>query len=244
MAKARTSYVCSDCGASAGRWSGQCADCKAWNTMVETVVEAPGANRMSQVQFKSLAQTAPVLSLGDIEAIDVPRFGTGIEEFDRVLGGGLVAGGVVLIGGDPGIGKSTLLLQAAAGLAMSGAPVIYLSGEEATAQVRMRAARLGLSQAPVALGTETNLANIIATLGKAKAPSMIVIDSVQTLWSEGLEAAPGTISQLRGCASALVSYAKGSGATLVLVGHVTKDGQIAGPKVIEHMVDTVLYFEG
>jgi DNA repair protein RadA/Sms len=149
----------------------------------------------------------------------------------------------VLVGGDPGIGKSTLLLQTAAALAMKGAPVIYLSGEEATAQVRMRAARLGLSQAPVALGTETNLANIIATLGKAKA-SMIVIDSVQTLWSEGLEAAPGTISQLRGCASALVSYAKGSGATLVLVGHVTKDGQIAGPKVIEHMVDTVLYFEG
>jgi DNA repair protein RadA/Sms len=167
-----------------------------------------------------------------------------MAEFDRVLGGGLVPGSAVLVGGDPGIGKSTLLLQAAAGLSMSGAPVIYLSGEEATAQVRMRAARLGLSQAPVALGTETNLANIIATLGKAKAPAMIVIDSVQTLWSEGLEAAPGTISQLRGCASALVSYAKGSGATLVLVGHVTKDGQIAGPKVIEHMVDTVLYFEG
>ena len=167
-----------------------------------------------------------------------------MAEFDRVLGGGLVPGSAVLVGGDPGIGKSTLLLQAAAGLAMSGAPVIYLSGEEATAQVRMRAARLGLGQAPVALGTETNLANIIATLGKAKAPSLIVIDSVQTLWSEGLEAAPGTISQLRGCASALVSYAKGSGATLVLVGHVTKDGQIAGPKVIEHMVDTVLYFEG
>jgi DNA repair protein RadA/Sms len=161
-----------------------------------------------------------------------------------VLGGGLVPGSAVLVGGDPGIGKSTLLLQAAARLALTGAPVVYLSGEEAPAQVRMRAARLGLTQAPVALGTETNLANIIATLSKAGAPSLIVIDSVQTLWSEGLEAAPGTISQLRGCASALVSYAKGSGSTLVLVGHVTKDGQIAGPKVIEHVVDTVLYFEG
>ncbi len=144
----------------------------------------------------------------------------------------------------PGIGKSTLLLQAAAALAQSGASVVYLSGEEAPAQVRMRAARLGLSQAPVALGTETNLGTIIATLGKGRAPTLIVIDSVQTLWSEALEAAPGTISQLRGCASALVSHAKGTGSTLVLVGHVTKDGQIAGPKVIEHMVDTVLYFEG
>ena len=175
---------------------------------------------------------------------EAPRLPTGIAELDRVLGGGLVPGSAVLVGGDPGIGKSTLLLQAAAKLAETGARVVYLSGEEAPAQVRMRASRLGLAQAPVALGTETNLANIIATLGSAAPPALIVIDSVQTLWSEGVEAAPGTISQLRGCASALISHAKASGSTLVLVGHVTKDGQIAGPKVIEHMVDTVLSFEG
>ncbi len=160
-----------------------------------------------------------------------------------MLGGGLVPGSAVLVGGDPGIGKSTLLLQAAAKLAEAGLRVVYLSGEEAPAQVRLRAARLGLADAPVALGTETNLANIVATLGSGPPPALVVIDSVQTLWSEAVEAAPGTISQLRGSASALISYAKTSGATLVLVGHVTKDGQIAGPKVIEHMVDTVLYFE-
>jgi DNA repair protein RadA/Sms len=177
-------------------------------------------------------------------SIDAPRLPTGIAELDRVLGGGLVPGSAVLVGGDPGIGKSTLLLQAAARLAETGARVVYLSGEEAPAQVRMRAARLGLAQAPVGLGTETNLVNIVATLDGAAPPSLVVIDSVQTLWSEAVEAAPGTISQLRGCASALISHAKGSGSTLVLVGHVTKDGQIAGPKVIEHMVDTVLYFEG
>ena len=177
-------------------------------------------------------------------AQEAPRLPTGIAELDRVLGGGLVPGSAVLVGGDPGIGKSTLLLQAAARLAETGCPVVYLSGEEAPAQVRMRAERLGLAQAPVALGTETNVANIVATLGSTAPPSLIVIDSVQTLWSESVEAAPGTISQLRGCASALISHAKTSGSTLVLVGHVTKDGQIAGPKVIEHMVDTVLYFEG
>ena len=174
---------------------------------------------------------------------DAPRLETGITELDRVLGGGLVPGAAVLVGGDPGIGKSTLLLQAAAELAQDGARVVYLSGEEAPAQVRMRAARLGLADAPVALGTETNIANIVATLGSAPAPTLLVIDSAQTLWSEAIESAPGTISQLRGCAAALISYAKASGTTLALVGHVTKDGQIAGPKVIEHMVDTVLYFE-
>ena len=175
---------------------------------------------------------------------EAPRLPTGIAELDRVLGGGLVPGSAVLVAGEPGIGKSTLLLQAAAELAGSGARVVYLSGEEAPAQIRMRAARLGLSAAPVALGTETNLANLVATLGSAPAPALIVIDSVQTLWSEGVEAAPGTISQLRGCASVLIGHAKGSGSALILVGHVTKDGQIAGPKVIEHMVDTVLSFEG
>src|SRR4029079_8974580 len=221
---------------------GKCAACGEWNSIIEE--NAPASGPPALVAIKGGKGRAATFESLQSEGLDAPRLPTGMAELDRVLGGGLVPGSAVLVGGDPGIGKSTLLLQAAAGLSMRGAPVIYLSGEEATAQVRMRAARLGLSQAPVALGTETNLANIIATLSKAKAPSMIVIDSVQTLWSEGLEAAPGTISQLRGCASALGSYAKGSGATLLLVGHVTKDGQIAGPKVIEHMVDTVLYFEG
>ena len=241
MAKTRSQFICQNCGTVHSRWVGKCDGCGAWNTIVEedpTAGIGGGPNR-------SPKKGRPVaLTTLDGEIEEAPRIECGISELDRVTGGGFVRGSALLVGGDPGIGKSTLLLQAAAALALSGAPVIYLSGEEATAQVRMRAARLGLSHAPVALGTETNLANIIATLGKAKAPAMIVIDSVQTLWSEGLEAAPGTISQLRGCASALVSHAKGSGATLVLVGHVTKDGQIAGPKVIEHVVDTVLYFEG
>ena len=242
MAKASKAFVCQACGAVTSRWSGKCAACGEWNSIIEEAAAPSGPPAL--VAIKGGKGRAASFEGLQTETRDAPRLPTGMAELDRVLGGGLVPGSAVLVGGDPGIGKSTLLLQAAAGLAMSGAPVIYLSGEEATAQVRMRAARLGLSRAPVALGTETNLSNIIATLSKAKAPSMIVIDSVQTLWSEGLEAAPGTISQLRGCASALVSYAKGSGATLVLVGHVTKDGQIAGPKVIEHMVDTVLYFEG
>ncbi len=242
MAKASKAFVCQACGAVTPRWSGKCAACGEWNSIVEEAAPASGPPALVAIRGgKGRAATFESLQSG---TGDPPRFPTGMAEFDRVLGGGLVPGSAVLVGGDPGIGKSTLLLQAAAALAQSGASVVYLSGEEAPAQVRMRAARLGLAQAPVALGTETNLANIIATLGKGKAPALIVIDSVQTLWSEALEAAPGTISQLRGCASALVAYAKRSGSTLVLVGHVTKDGQIAGPKVIEHVVDTVLYFEG
>jgi DNA repair protein RadA/Sms len=242
MAKASKAYVCQACGAVTTRWSGKCAACGEWNSIIEEAAGPSASPALIAIKGgKGRAASFEGLQSG---SLDAPRLPTGMAELDRVLGGGLVPGSAVLVGGDPGIGKSTLLLQAAAGLAQSGAAVVYLSGEEAPAQVRMRAARLGLAQAPVALGTETNLANIIATLAKAGAPELIVIDSVQTLWSEGLEAAPGTISQLRGCASALVSYAKGSGSTLVLVGHVTKDGQIAGPKVIEHMVDTVLYFEG
>jgi DNA repair protein RadA/Sms len=241
MAKASKAYVCQSCGAATSKWSGKCQSCGEWNSIVEEasststspalVAIKGGKGRL--VSFETLAA----------ETEDAPRLTTGIAELDRVLGGGLVSGSAVLVGGEPGIGKSTLLLQTAADLAEDGARVVYLSGEEAPAQVRMRAMRLGLGEAPVALGTETNIANIIATLSSAPAPSLVIIDSVQTLWSEGLDSAPGTISQLRGCASALISYAKKSGATLVLVGHVTKDGQIAGPKVIEHMVDTVLYFE-
>lgn len=242
MAKASRAFVCQACGAVTSRWSGKCASCGEWNSIVEEAAPPPGAPAL--IAIKGGKGRAAIFEGLEAETLDAPRFPTGIAEFDRVLGGGLVPGSAVLVGGDPGIGKSTLLLQAAAALSASGASVVYLSGEEAPAQVRMRAARLGLAQAPVALGTETNLANIVATLAKGHPPALVVIDSVQTLWSEGLEAAPGTISQLRGCASALVSFAKKSGSTLVLVGHVTKDGQIAGPKVIEHMVDTVLYFEG
>ncbi|MGZ5203109.1 MAG: DNA repair protein RadA, partial [Telluria sp.] len=242
MAKARTSFVCSDCGSTASRWTGQCGDCKAWNTMVETVVDAPGANRMSQTQFKSLAQTAPVLSLADIEAIDVPRFGTGIEEFDRVLGGGLVAGGVVLIGGDPGIGKSTLLLQALASIAHVR-KTLYVSGEESGAQIALRAKRLAVDARELKLQAEIQLEKILGTLAEVK-PEVAVIDSIQTLYSDALSSAPGSVAQVRECAAQLTRVAKQSGITIILVGHVTKEGALAGPRVLEHIVDTVLYFEG
>ncbi len=242
MAKTSRAFVCQSCGAVTSRWSGKCASCGAWNSLIEEAAPPSGSPALVAIKGGK-GRTANFETL-QAKTEDAPRTETGIGELDRVLGGGLVPGSAVLVGGDPGIGKSTLLLQAASGLARGGAAVVYFSGEEATAQLRMRAERLGLSDAPVALGTETNLATIIATLRKSAPPTLVVIDSIQTLWSEALDAAPGTISQLRGCASALVNYAKTSGATVVLVGHVTKDGQIAGPKVIEHMVDTVLYFEG
>ena len=241
MAKASRAFVCQACGAVTSRWSGKCASCGEWNSIIEETAPSGSPALVAIRGGKGRLANFETLAAGSLEA---PRLPTGLVELDRVLGGGLVPGSAVLVGGEPGIGKSTLLLQAAAKLAESGVRVVYLSGEEAPAQVRMRAARLGLAEAPVALGTETNLANIIATLGSAAPPTLIVIDSVQTLWSESVEAAPGTISQLRGCAAALISHAKSSGSTLVLVGHVTKDGQIAGPKVIEHMVDTVVSFEG
>jgi DNA repair protein RadA/Sms len=242
MAKSRTAYTCSECGATAARWSGQCPDCKAWNTMVETVVEPQGVNRMSQVAHKSLAQTAPVLSLKDIEALDVPRFGTGIEEFDRVLGGGLVAGGVVLIGGDPGIGKSTLLLQALANLAATR-NTLYVSGEESGAQIALRARRLSVDSAELKLQAEIQLEKILGTLADLK-PEVAVIDSIQTLYSDALTSAPGSVAQVRECAAQLTRVAKQTGVTIILVGHVTKEGALAGPRVLEHIVDTVLYFEG
>jgi len=242
MAKASKAFVCQSCGAVTTRWSGKCAACGEWNSIIEE--SAPASSSPALVAIKGGKGRLASFETLSAETLDAPRLKTGIAELDRVLGGGLVPGSAVLVGGDAGIGKSTLLLQAAAELAQDGARVVYLSGEEAPAQVRMRATRLGLAEAPVALGTETNIANIVATLGSDPAAALVVIDSVQTLWSEGIESAPGTISQLRGCAAALISYAKASGSTLVLVGHVTKDGQIAGPKVIEHMVDTVLYFEG
>jgi DNA repair protein RadA/Sms len=243
MAKSRTSFVCSDCGSVASRWTGQCSDCKAWNTMSEQV-ESAGLNRMSQTPgaHKSLAQTAPVLSLADIEAIDVPRFGTGIEEFDRVLGGGLVAGGVVLIGGDPGIGKSTLLLQALANLAATR-NTLYVSGEESGAQIALRAKRLQVEAKDLKLQAEIQLEKILGTLADIK-PEVAVIDSIQTMYSDALTSAPGSVSQVRECAAQLTRVAKQTGITIILVGHVTKEGALAGPRVLEHIVDTVLYFEG
>ena len=242
MAKAKTNYTCSECGAIATRWMGQCADCKAWNTMVETVVEAPGVNRMSQTPHRALAQTAPVLSLADIEAIDVPRFGTGIEEFDRVLGGGLVAGGVVLIGGDPGIGKSTLLLQALASLSKTRS-TLYVSGEESGAQIALRARRLAVDAQDLKLQAEIQLEKILGTIADLK-PEEAVIDSIQTVYSDALTSAPGSVAQVRECAAQLTRVAKQTGVTIILVGHVTKEGALAGPRVLEHIVDTVLYFEG
>jgi len=242
MAKSRTSFVCGDCGSVASRWTGQCADCKAWNTMTEQV-ETQGLNRMSQTHnHKSLAQTAPVLSLKDIEAIDVPRFGTGIDEFDRVLGGGLVAGGVVLIGGDPGIGKSTLLLQALANLAEARS-TLYVSGEESGAQIALRARRLQVEAKDLKLQAEIQLEKILGTIADLK-PDVAVIDSIQTLYSDALTSAPGSVSQVRECAAQLTRVAKQTGVTIILVGHVTKEGALAGPRVLEHIVDTVLYFEG
>lgn len=206
-------------------------------------VETQGLNRMSQAtHHKALAQTAPVLSLSDIEAIDVPRFGTGIEEFDRVLGGGLVAGGVVLIGGDPGIGKSTLLLQALANLATTR-NTLYVSGEESGAQIALRAKRLQVEAKDLKLQAEIQLEKILGTLADVK-PEVAVIDSIQTLYSDALTSAPGSVSQVRECAAQLTRVAKQTGVTIILVGHVTKEGALAGPRVLEHIVDTVLYFEG
>ena len=239
MSKPKTVYTCSECGGTSPRWMGQCPHCKAWNTLEETVAEAPatGKNR-----FQALAQSQPVATLSEIEAGDVARTPTGIEELDRVLGGGIVEGGVVLIGGDPGIGKSTLLLQAVDALSRQ-LPVLYVTGEESTAQVALRAQRLDLSGAAVRVLAEINLEKILATVA-AERPSFCVIDSIQTLYSDQLSSAPGSVAQVRECAAHLTRAAKTTGITVILVGHVTKEGALAGPRVLEHMVDTVLYFEG
>jgi DNA repair protein RadA/Sms len=240
MAKVKTNYTCTECGDISNKWAGKCPACEAWNTLVETIVEN-GGNRFSTTH-QGLAQTAPVLSLADIEAIDVPRFGTGIEEFDRVLGGGLVPGGVVLIGGDPGIGKSTLLLQALANLARLK-KVLYVSGEESGAQIAMRAKRLAVEAGDLKLQAEIQLEKILGTLVEHK-PEVVVIDSIQTMYSDALSSAPGSVAQVRECAAQLTRVAKTSGITIIMVGHVTKEGALAGPRVLEHIVDTVLYFEG
>jgi DNA repair protein RadA/Sms len=241
MAKLKTNFTCTECGGIANKWTGQCPACGQWNTLVETVAESGGGNRYS-TQHQGLAQTAPVLSLADIEAVDVPRFGTGIEEFDRVLGGGLVAGGVVLIGGDPGIGKSTLLLQALANLSKIK-KVLYVSGEESGAQIALRARRLGLEARELKLQAEIQLEKILATMA-THGPEVAVIDSIQTVYSDALSSAPGSVAQVRECAAQLTRVAKQTGIAIIMVGHVTKEGALAGPRVLEHIVDSVLYFEG
>ena len=241
VAKDKTLYSCNDCGGTTPKWQGKCPHCGAWNTLIETVAESPaGAGRN---RFASLAPTSAVAVLADIEAADVARTPTGIGELDRVLGGGIVEGGVVLIGGDPGIGKSTLLLQALDGLQRAGTPTLYVTGEESGAQVALRSRRLGLERSQVPVLAEIQLEKILATLGTAK-PAVAVVDSIQTVYSDQLTSAPGSVAQVRECAAHLTRAAKASGTAIVLVGHVTKEGALAGPRVLEHMVDTVLYFEG
>ncbi|WP_434516380.1 DNA repair protein RadA [Dechloromonas sp. ARDL1] len=238
MAKLKAIYTCTECGAAIPKWQGQCPGCNEWNTLVETVAEKAPSNS----RFESLAPAARLQNLSDIEAREAERIPTGIGEFDRALGGGLVAGGVVLIGGDPGIGKSTLLLQALAHLS-GEQKVLYVSGEESGEQVALRARRLGLDTRRLPLMAEINLERILAAL-QAEKPVVAVIDSIQTLWSEQLSSAPGSVAQVRECAAQLTRLAKQVGITVILVGHVTKEGALAGPRVLEHIVDTVLYFEG
>ena len=239
MAKPVTAFTCTACGASHRKWSGRCDACGAWNSIIEEAPLSQGPGR-GLGTFKGKA--VPLSGLATQEA-PPPRAESRIAELDRVLGGGLVPGSAILVGGDPGIGKSTLLLQAAAAFARTGKQAIYISGEEASAQVRMRAQRLGLGDAPVRLGAETALRDILTTLDTER-PDVAIIDSIQTLWSDQIEAAPGSVAQVRASAHELVTFAKRRGTAVILVGHVTKEGQIAGPRVVEHMVDTVLYFEG
>ncbi len=241
MAKAKTVYTCTECGGQSPKWQGQCSHCEAWNTLVETAVEA-SAGKAGLHRFASLAGTSEIVLLGEVQAEDFPRLPTLIGEFDRVLGGGLVEGGVVLIGGDPGIGKSTLLLQAAARLSEQTA-VLYVTGEESAQQIALRARRLGVNASKVRLFSEIELEKIQATLASTR-PKIAIIDSIQTLYSGALTSAPGSVAQVRECAAQLTRFAKQSGTTIIFVGHVTKEGALAGPRVLEHMVDTVLYFEG
>jgi DNA repair protein RadA/Sms len=241
MAKAKTVYSCTECGGQSPKWQGQCPQCGVWNTLVETVA-APAPTRFQSVTGGVIGGASPVRTLASVETRDSPRQPTGIDEFDRVLGGGLVPGGVVLLGGDPGIGKSTLLLQAAAAIG-AARKVLYVTGEESLEQVALRAQRLGLVNAPVSLLAEVQLERIIAAIA-AEAPEVVVIDSVQTVYTEALTSAPGSVAQVRECAAQLTRLAKQQGIVVIFIGHVTKEGAIAGPRVLEHIVDTVLYFEG
>ncbi|MEM1082410.1 MAG: DNA repair protein RadA, partial [Pseudomonadota bacterium] len=239
MAKSKTRYVCNACGSSHSKWAGQCSDCGAWNALEEARVE-PTSSKHRHAGWTGHA-SADVVQLGAVQTADTPRFETGLSELDRVLGGGLVPGSIVLLGGEPGIGKSTLLLQAQDRIARHR-NTLYVTGEESAAQVAMRAQRLKLNADRLACLTETQLEIVLATAAEQR-PDFIVIDSIQTLWTEALQSAPGAVAQVRECASRLVQFAKQSGCAVVLVGHVTKEGALAGPRVLEHMVDGVLYFE-
>jgi DNA repair protein RadA/Sms len=242
MAKPQRRYVCQSCGSVSNKWAGQCGDCSQWNCMIE---DAGGVVTPFRARHDLQSGGQPVMLVGLDSDVALPeRMVSGIAELDRAIGGGFVAGSATLIGGDPGIGKSTLLLQAAAKLALAGRLVAYVSGEEAADQVRLRARRLGLGNAPVQLAAATSVRDILTTFGRGDAPAMLVIDSIQTMHSDLIEGAPGTVSQVRASAQELIRFAKERGTALVLVGHVTKDGSIAGPRVLEHMVDTVLSFEG
>lgn len=241
MAKAKRMYGCTECGSTFPKWAGQCGECGAWNTLTETMVESGGAAAPSG-RTGWTGQQAQIKTLAEVSVEEIPRFSTASSELDRVLGGGLVDGSVVLIGGDPGIGKSTILLQTLCNLAKS-MPALYVTGEESQQQVAMRARRLGLPQDQLRVMTETCIETIIAT-ARVEKPKVMVIDSIQTIFTEQLQSAPGGVSQVRESAALLVRYAKQSGTAIFLVGHVTKEGALAGPRVLEHMVDTVLYFEG
>jgi DNA repair protein RadA/Sms len=239
LAKAKTIYVCNACGGNTPRWQGQCPACQAWNTLEESLSESTSTN----ARFQGLAQAVPRQKLSAIKAEDMPRLPTGVDEFDRVLGGGLVPGGVVLIGGDPGIGKSTLLLQALAEMSAAGVSVLYSSGEESAAQIALRAKRIALAAPQLEVLAEIQLEKLLTTIDAAR-PQVVVVDSIQTVYSDALTSAPGSVAQVRECAAQLTRYAKSTGICMLMVGHVTKDGHLAGPRVLEHIVDTVLYFEG
>ena len=244
MAKDKFIYSCTECGGTSPRWLGKCPSCGAWNTLIEQAVESGGGkNRLSAPTHRGLAASTAVTPLAAIEATEVARTPSGLEELDRVLGGGVVEGGVVLIGGDPGIGKSTLLLQALDALQRVGLETLYITGEESGAQVALRSRRLGLDHSQVKVMAEIQLEKILATI-EATQPAVAVVDSIQTIYSDQLSSAPGSVAQVRECAAHLTRLAKATGIAIVLVGHVTKEGALAGPRVLEHMVDTVLYFEG
>jgi DNA repair protein RadA/Sms len=242
VAKSRASFACQACGALTGRWQGRCEACGEWNTIVEESAAAGIGAQAAQGVRKG--RVFPLATLIDAERPAPPRVLSGIGELDRVTGGGFVSGSVLLLGGEPGIGKSTILIQACAALAAGARRVVYISGEEAVDQVRLRAQRLGLGASAIELAAETSVEDIVATLGHGPRPALVVIDSIQTMWTSLIESTPGTVSQVRGAAQALIRFAKTTGAAVILVGHVTKDGQIAGPRVVEHMVDAVLSFEG
>ena len=241
--KKKVEWVCSECGGTTLKWAGRCPHCGEWNTLQEFTVETGAAARYSDSRHRGLVAASKVLDLNDVQAQEVPRIVTGFSEFDRVMGGGLVPGGVSLLGGDPGIGKSTLLLQVMNRLVQLGVGSLYVSGEESPGQIAMRAKRLGIDPKGMRLMSEIQLENIESALLSEK-PQFVVIDSIQTLFSNQLDSAPGSVTQVRECSARLTRLAKSEGCTLIFVGHVTKEGSLAGPRVLEHIVDTVLYFEG